>query len=239
MKILYLGSKSKILDILQRLYDVTQTEDIVNDLSYYDWVISYGYKHILKKQHIKSAKNPIINLHISFLPYNRGADPNYWSWVEDTPKGVTIHEIDEGIDTGDIIIQKQVNFNDNETLSSSYNKLKNEIETLFINSFDDIFKGNLKAIKQKGKGTIHYKKDFPGVKSWDISVNKLKQMTDLEIIDAVEEVRTKNNKNWMDVLRIAFKHAPEEARPVLAEINKSDGQISKLLDKLANNGTSK
>ena len=73
----------------------------------------------------------------------------------------------------------------------------------------------------------------------DVSVNKLKQMTDLEIIDAVEEVRTKNNKNWMDVLRIAFKHAPEEARPVLAEINKSDGQISKLLDKLANNGTSK
>ena len=61
-------------------------------------------------------------------------------------------------------------------------------------------------------------------------------MTDLEIIDAVEAVRTKNNKNWMDVLRIAFKYAPDEARPVLAEINKSDGEISKLLDKLANNG---
>ena len=156
--------------------------------------------------------------------------------MEDTPKGVTIHEIDEGIDTGDIFTQKQVKFKNNETLSSSYNKLKVEIETLFINSFKDIFNGNLKPIKQKGKGTTHYKKDFPGVKSWDISVNKLKQMTDLEIIDAVEEVRTKNNKNWMDVLRIAFKHAPEEARPVLAEINKSDSQISKLLDKLANNG---
>ena len=61
-------------------------------------------------------------------------------------------------------------------------------------------------------------------------------MTDLEIIDAVEAVRTKNNKNWMDVLRIAFKYAPDEARPILAEINKSDGEISKLLDKLANNG---
>jgi len=236
MKILYLGPESKILNVLQHLYNVTQTEDIINDLSSYDWVVSYGYRHILKKQHIKSAKNPIINLHISFLPYNKGADPNYWSWVEDTPKGVTIHEIDEGIDTGDIFTQKQVKFKNNETLSSSYNKLKVEIETLFINSFKDIFNGNLKPIKQKGKGTTHYKKDFPGVKSWDISVNKLKQMTDLEIIDAVEEVRTKNNKNWMDVLRIAFKHAPEEARPVLAEINKSDSQISKLLDKLANNG---
>lgn len=236
MKILYLGPKNKILEVLQHLHDVTQTEDTINDLSRYDWVISYGYRHILKKQHIESAKNPIINLHISFLPYNRGADPNYWSWVEDTPKGVTIHEIDEGIDTGDIFIQKQVAFDDNETLSSSYNKLKNEIEALFINSFDDIFKGNFKKIKQKGKGTMHYKKDFPGVKSWDIPVSELKQMTDLEIIDEVEKVRTQNNKNWMDILRVAFKHAPEEARPILAEINKSDGKISDLLDKLAKNG---
>ncbi|MDB4587516.1 hypothetical protein N9098_00115 [bacterium] len=62
-------------------------------------------------------------------------------------------------------------------------------------------------------------------------------MKDLEIIDAVEEVRSKNNKNWMDILRVAFKHAPEEARPILAEINKSDGKISMLLDKLANNKT--
>jgi len=67
-------------------------------------------------------------------------------------------------------------------------------------------------------------------------IKDLRVMTDLEIIDAVEAVRTKNNKNWMDILRVAFKHAPEEARPILAEINKSDGEISRLLDKLANNG---
>jgi methionyl-tRNA formyltransferase len=236
MKILYLGPKSKILDFLQYSNDVTQTEDIIEDISSYDWVISYGYRHILKKQHIKLAKNPIINLHASFLPYNRGSYPNYWSWVENTPKGVTIHAIDEGIDTGGIFIQKQIKFNDDETLSSSYNKLKIEIENLFIKNFNKILNGNLKLKKQKGRGTIHYIKSFPGVESWDIPVKNLKEMTDLEIIDAVEEVRTKNNKNWMDVLRIAFKHSPEEARPVLAEINKSDSKISKLLDKLANNG---
>lgn len=60
-------------------------------------------------------------------------------------------------------------------------------------------------------------------------------MTDLEIINEVEIVRAKNNKNWMDVLRIAFKYAPEETRPILAEINRSDGKISRLLDLLANN----
>jgi folate-dependent phosphoribosylglycinamide formyltransferase PurN len=237
MKILYLGPKSKILEFLQHSNNVTQTEDTIEatTISSYDWVISYGYRHILKKQHIESSKNPIINLHISFLPYNRGADPNYWSWVDNTPKGVTIHAIDEGIDTGDIFIQKEVTFSENETLSSSYNKLKKEIEKLFINNFKNIIKSNILPHTQPAGGSLHYVKDFPGVDSWDIKIEDLK-MTDLKIIDAVESVRNKNNKNWMDILRLAFKYAPEEARPVLAEINRSDGKISKLLDKLANNG---
>jgi hypothetical protein len=61
-------------------------------------------------------------------------------------------------------------------------------------------------------------------------------MTDSEIIDEIQKVRTKNNKNWMDILRVAFKYAPEEARSILAEINKSDGKISGLLDQLSKNG---
>ena len=43
-------------------------------------------------------KRPIVNLHISYLPFNRGSHPNYWSFVENTPKGVSIHEIDEQIE---------------------------------------------------------------------------------------------------------------------------------------------
>ena len=79
---------------------VTNIEDPIkpNQIKEYDWVISYGYKHILTKEHINLTKNPILNLHISFLPWNKGADPNYWSWVDDTPKGVTIHAINEEID---------------------------------------------------------------------------------------------------------------------------------------------
>lgn len=61
-------------------------------------------------------------------------------------------------------------------------------------------------------------------------------MTDLEIIDAVERVRSKNNGNWMDVLRLAFKHDPDAARALFARINQKDKEISQLLDQLANNG---
>ena len=55
----------------------------------------------------------------------------------------------------------------------------------------------------------------------------------LNIIDEVEKVRTKNNVNWMDVLRLAFKHAPEDARKLMNRINKEDGRISELFKKLS------
>jgi methionyl-tRNA formyltransferase len=176
MKILYLGpNNNSVYDFLNFNYKTLNTEEKISPekLCDFDWVVSYGYRHILKKEHIMLSKNPIINLHISYLPWNKGADPNYWSWVENTPKGVTIHCIDEGIDTGPIFIQKEVNFSDNETLSSSYNKLKKEIEKLFIDNFENIIKNSILPQIQIGKGSIHYIKDFPGVDSWDVKVKTL------------------------------------------------------------------
>lgn len=61
-------------------------------------------------------------------------------------------------------------------------------------------------------------------------------MTDLEIIDKVEQARKGNNVNWMNLVRLAFEVAPERARPIFAKINEGDGEISKLLDQLAKNG---
>jgi len=57
-------------------------------------------------------------------------------------------------------------------------------------------------------------------------------MKDLEVIDAIQEVRSKNNVNWMDILRLALKHAPEETKNLIKRINKSDNEISELLGKL-------
>ena len=55
----------------------------------------------------------------------------------------------------------------------------------------------------------------------------------LKIIDEVERVRTRNNVNWMDVLRLAFRHAPDEARELMKKINQEDGQISALFKQLS------
>jgi len=60
-------------------------------------------------------------------------------------------------------------------------------------------------------------------------------MTDLEILDELEKVRAKNNINWMNILRLAFKNSPEEARKIMSEINKKDNEISIILEKLSKN----
>ena len=88
-----------------------------------DWVISSGYAPIIKEPIILKYKNRIINLHNSLLPYGKGIYPNLWSFIEGTPSGVSIHYIDSDIDTGDIIVQKEVVFSTDDTLKTSHDKL--------------------------------------------------------------------------------------------------------------------
>ena len=64
--------------------------------------------------------------------------------------------------------------------------------------------------------------------------NKNKQLEYyLKIIDEIEKIRTKNNVNWMDVLRLAFIHSPDEAKNLMKKINEEDNRISELFEKLS------
>ena len=54
----------------------------------------------------------------------------------------------------------------------------------------------------------------------------------LKIINKIQKTRTKNNKNWMDLLRLAFSENPHEAIKVVRGIFKEDQKISKLVKRL-------
>jgi len=56
----------------------------------------------------------------------------------------------------------------------------------------------------------------------------------LGLISKIEKIRQKNNGNWMDILRIAFKHSPKETAKVMKNIYSDDSSISKLVKKLSN-----
>lgn len=151
------------------------------DLDNWDFIISYGHREIIPKWVLDIAP-PAINLHISLLPWNRGADPNLWSWLDDTPKGVTIHWIDEGVDTGDVLSQKVVNMRalGYHTLQSTYTLLQREIEREFADLWPLIRKDKIIAWSQKdwGKGSYHTLADRACVqhlltKGWNTPVREL------------------------------------------------------------------
>ena len=95
--------------------------------------------------------------------------------IEGKPSGVSIHEIDKGIDTGKIILRKKINFNiynkKFSTFKKTYNYLHSEAEKLFIRNFNKIYKNNFKKKKYRNKKSFHYKKDLPKwMKDWDMNI---------------------------------------------------------------------
>ena len=52
------------------------------------------------------------------------------------------------------------------------------------------------------------------------------------IINKIQKIRSKNNINWMNILKLAFKYAPKEASKIMSKINSDDKKISTLLKKL-------
>lgn len=175
-KVAFLGYDRKetslVEEIERRGFDVEFHKDQLDDLSSFERVVSFGYRHLLKPEVLATSKYPVLNLHIAYLPYNKGAHPNFWSWVKGTPSGVTIHEIDAGIDTGPIVDQRQVSIEpDGLTFRDTYEILFREMETLFIERASSILNGSYRTTSQSGTGSFHRVADLPDwVSSWDMQV---------------------------------------------------------------------
>ena len=146
-----------------------------------DFILSFGYRKIINENILSNLNRPIINIHLSYLPYNRGAYPNFWSFIKNTPSGVSIHEIDKGIDTGNIILRKKIYFNVKlkkfSTFKKTYNHLFLEAEKLFKNNFNKIYYKDYKKKFYKKKKSFHNKKDLPKwVKNWNMSILDAKKI---------------------------------------------------------------
>lgn len=189
-KILFLGynkTQTKIIDeLIKAKCQIFHTSEEFNN-SNFDLIISFGYKFIIPKNFLDKIDFPAINIHISYLPYNRGSHPNFWSFYDNTPPGVSIHLIDNGIDTGPILFQKKVFFGSNEiTFRQTYNRLKLEAENLFLKNLDNILNERWTPLQQGNYGSIHFKKDLPkDFLGWDSNINK--------------EITRLNNKNYAKI----------------------------------------
>jgi len=126
-----------------------------------DYLVSCGYRHIVPEEILDIPDEGCLNLHPAYLPYNRGANPNVWSIVEDTPAGVTLHYMDSGIDTGDIIARRKVDTDFSDTGKDLYERLEDAQVDLFKTVWPDIVSSEISTSEQDtDAGTYHRTSEF-------------------------------------------------------------------------------
>lgn len=125
-----------------------------------DIILCIFWALLLPEKIISIPPKGCINFHCSYLPYNKGKNPNVWPIIDQTPAGVTLHYIDTGIDSGDIITQQRVAVTSTDTAKTLYHKLERAFITLFTQTWPSIKDGTNLRLPQEGEGTFHYAKDF-------------------------------------------------------------------------------
>jgi methionyl-tRNA formyltransferase len=114
-----------------------------------DLIVVRSMSQLLKKDILKIPKKGAINIHSAYLPEYRGPNPVFWQYYDYVLNpGVTIHFLDEGEDTGDIILQERFAIKSGETLNDFYNKLSQIAIRLLMTSIEMIDEGTCKPIKQ-------------------------------------------------------------------------------------------
>ncbi len=140
----------------QEVKDYLEKMEIIPDLGYLVW-----WPMIIKTPLLEFPKAGFINTHPSFLPYNRGKHYNFWALVEQAPFGVTLHFADESVDTGDIIAQKSISYNWEDSGASLHYKATRAIIRLFKESYPRIRQLSIQRHKQDlDKGTFHLGKEL-------------------------------------------------------------------------------
>ncbi len=141
-----------------------------------DIFVVAAFGQLLPEEILKLPKFGCVNIHASLLPKYRGAAPIQWAILNgETETGITIMQMDKGLDTGDILMKRVVPIGERETGESLYDKLSRAGAELIAEALPKIEKGELKAQKQneeeatyvgmlkKSMGLIHWEKDAASI----------------------------------------------------------------------------
>lgn len=121
-----------------------------------DIIFSVHWPFIFSVGHVD-----ILNLHNSYLPWNRGADSCAWAIVNQSFHGATMHWVDQGIDTGPIFYQERIEILTEDTTDSLYKRTIELEKKVFSISIDMFLRGDRPSIPQDSSiNSFHKKSDF-------------------------------------------------------------------------------
>lgn len=150
---IYKEAKSKNIPV--KIFDKNQADQNFHENEFELGVLAW-WPLIIKEPLLSLPKRGFINFHPSFLPFNRGKHYNFWALVEECPFGVSLHKVDKGIDTGDIISQKLISYDWEDNGETLYKKAQKEIVGLFQSTYPSLRENTLVPLAQDlSKGSFH------------------------------------------------------------------------------------
>jgi methionyl-tRNA formyltransferase len=169
-----------------------QVEDIIEQTGA-TTVVCLWWPHILKR--IQKLDINVINGHPSYLPYNRGKYPYYWSIVERTPFGATIHRVDDGVDSGDILWQKEIIVEPHHTGEKLYHLADRLLAKMFIEHMTEISNEEfpMGTPQLKGAGSSHTKKEFKEQIKYVVDLDDSYNRVLREMVDDLRARTFRNN----------------------------------------------
>ena len=135
-------------------------EEFVKTLRAYnpDVIVVVAFGQIIPLSILKMPKYGCVNIHGSLLPKYRGAAPIQWAVLDgEKETGITTILMDEGIDTGDILLKKTIKIDTDETSGSLFDKLKALGAETILETLDELEKGSITPTKQGESPTAYAK----------------------------------------------------------------------------------
>lgn len=148
--------------------------DMLNKLSV-EIGVSWSYSQLISKELIQCFPKGIVNMHGGLLPKYRGANVLNWAIINgESETGVTLHYIDEKIDTGSIIAQKSVPILLDDTALTLREKIEKCAANLFEDTWDGIKTNRVNGIPQDENRSRYYRARKPsdGEIIWDSMTSK-------------------------------------------------------------------
>jgi len=156
-----------------------------------DYIIGVHFPYIVPKEVLEIPKYGVLNLHPAYLPYNRGWHNPTWAIWEETPYGATLHFMDEGVDTGDIIHQERIEILPSDTADTLYKRVKKLELEVFKEAWPSLVSGTCGRKSQPAeKGSFHKKADISFIQYIDLN----KRVKAGDLIRRLRALTTNNAK---------------------------------------------
>lgn len=158
------SNQDEVIEILETCSEVLihygeLSKDLLRQMGV-NAILSDRNGFILPQEIIDEVEGRVYNTHPSLLPLHRGWQPIFFSALEKSRVGVSLHQVDAGLDKGLLVDQVELDVDEGETLKTIHSRCRRSILDLLLKNWKSMLHGKCNLLQQKGTGCYHDSNEF-------------------------------------------------------------------------------